>query len=127
MLLSLPLASVHAQWGTLSGTFVYDGAAPSPSPIVVTKDQAVCGKHDLVDESVTVNPDNKGIAGVVLYVYLARGDKAPKVHPSYEETADAEVRMDNFNCRYEPHVRLAADQPDAGRGQQRLHRSQHED
>lgn len=96
----------QAEWGTLTGQFVLDGAAPSPSPVVVTKDQEVCGKHDLVDESLVVNSENKGIANVVVYLYLARGKKEPKAHPDYAKTADAQVRMDNKNCRYEPHVQL---------------------
>jgi hypothetical protein len=100
----LPLSQAHAQWGNLTGTFVFDGDPPSPAPIVVTKDQAFCGKHDLVNEDLVVNPENKGISGVVVFLYLARGAKAPAVHPSYEESAKAEVRLDNLNCRFEPHV-----------------------
>jgi hypothetical protein len=72
----------------------------------VTKDQAVCGIHNLVSEELTVNPENKGIAGVVIYVFVDRGGKAPKPHPQYESTAKDEVRLDNMNCRYEPHVVL---------------------
>ncbi len=102
----IPWAPASAQWGTLTGTFVYDGDPPSPAPIVITKDQTVCGKHDLVDEGLVIGSGNKGIANVVVYLYLGRGDKAPKIHPSYESTADAEVRLDNHNCRYEPHVVL---------------------
>jgi hypothetical protein len=98
--------SARADWGTLTGQFILDGSAPSPSPVVVTKDQEVCGKHDLVDESLVVNPDNKGIANVVLYLYLSRGKKEPKPHPDYAKTSDAEVRLDNKDCRYEPHVQL---------------------
>jgi hypothetical protein len=105
-LAALPLSSAQAQWGNLTGTFVYDGDPPSPAPIVVTKDQTVCGKHDLVDESVAVNPSNKGIAGIVVYVYVGRRGKAPEVHPSFEETATSDVRLDNHNCRFDPHVVL---------------------
>ena len=32
----LPLATAHAQWGTLTGTFVYDGDPPNPTAILVT-------------------------------------------------------------------------------------------
>ncbi len=99
-------SSAHADWGNLTGQFIYDGAPPSPAPIVVTKDQAVCGKHDLVDEGVVVNPENKGVGGIVLYLYVGRGSKEPKAHPSYADTAEAEVHFDNLNCRYEPHVQL---------------------
>lgn len=99
-------SSVQAEWGTLKGKFVLGGDAPKANPIVITKDQEVCGKHALVDETLTVNPSNKGIQGIVLYMDVARGKKAPEAHPSYADTATAEVRLDNIGCRYEPHVIL---------------------
>jgi hypothetical protein len=100
----LSLSTANAQWGDLSGTFVYDGDPPTPSPVLVTKDQAFCGKHELFNESLTVNPANKGIQGIVVYLYQARGGAEVKVHPSYEESAKGEVRIDNVGCRFEPHV-----------------------
>lgn len=94
-----------AEWGDLMGTLVYDGTPPKPAPINVTKDTEVCGKHNLVNESLMVNPDNKGIADIMVYIYLAKGPK-PEVHPDYQESANDEVRLDNLNCRYEPRVAL---------------------
>lgn len=94
------------EWGTLKGKFVYGGDAPTPSPLQVTKDVEVCGVHKLVDESLVVNPENKGIADVIIFMSLDRGQKAPKVHPSYASQASAEVHMDNHDCRFEPHVVL---------------------
>ncbi len=38
--------------GAIKGRFVYEGQAPAPSPISVTKDQEVCGQHHLMDESL---------------------------------------------------------------------------
>jgi hypothetical protein len=88
-----------AQWGTLKGRFVYDGQPPKAEPLVVTKDVQVCGKHNLVDESLVVGKDG-GLANVVIYVR----DKKVKVHPDYEAAADDTLRFDNHNCRFEPHV-----------------------
>jgi hypothetical protein len=96
----------RAQWGNLSGTFVYDGTPPAANPLVVTKDEAVCGKHKLVDEQLVVNPSNKGIANIVVFMYLTRNDPKPAVHPDYAAAAGAEVHMDNQNCRFEPRVAL---------------------
>ena len=73
---------------------------------MITKDQEVCGKHNLVDESLVVNGDNQGIANVVVFLALERRQKAPKVHPSYESDATGQVEFDNHNCRFEPHVTL---------------------
>jgi plastocyanin len=93
-------------FGTLRGTFTYGGDVPTAAPILITKDQAVCGQHNLVDESLTVNPANKGIADVVLFLTVGRGQSLPQPHPSYADTANAEVVLNNHECRYEPHVAL---------------------
>lgn len=104
VVLGLFASQAHAQWGTLSGQFVYDGKAPTPKPAVINKDVAVCGKHNLVNEDLVVNPENGGIANVAIYLYVARGKKAPTAHPDYAKTATEEVTLDNTNCRFEPHV-----------------------
>lgn len=94
------------EWGNLSGTITFGGDPPSASPIQVTKDVEVCSKHNLVAEGLVVNADNNGIANVVVYMYLKRGSDPPPIHESYDETADANVKLDNHNCRFEPHVVL---------------------
>jgi plastocyanin len=89
------------EWGDLEGTFIFKGTPPTPAKIAPTKDPEVCGKHSLVEEALVVNADNKGIQNVV--VYLADTAK-PKVHPDYAKDATAEVKIDNENCRFAPHV-----------------------
>ncbi len=96
--------SAQAQWGTLSGQFVFDGDPPAAKKLTITKDQQFCGKFNLTNEEVVVNPDNNGLANVALYLYVGRGKKAPKAHPSYEATANEKVTLDNLNCRFEPRV-----------------------
>ena len=91
--------TASGDWGTLRGRFVYDGSAPSPSPIQVTKDVDFCGKHNLVDESLVVNAGG-GLANVVVWLY----EKPSKIHPSYDEGASESVVLDNENCRFEPRV-----------------------
>ncbi len=104
-ILALLLTSnvVAEEWGDLSATFVYGGDAPTASLLTATKDQEVCGKQKLFDESVVVNSGNNGIANVVGYLYLKRGAEAP-IHESYAETAGAEVPLDNLDCRFDPHI-----------------------
>ncbi len=104
VLFAFPLSAVHAQWGTLTGQFLYDGKAPERAPVKITKDQAFCGKHELLEETLVVNPENGGVQNVVVYLYLSRRQKAPTPHPDYAKTANAEVRIDNLNCHYVPHV-----------------------
>ena len=96
-----------ADWGDLTGTITLDtkAAVPQQAPINVQKDVAVCGKHNLKDESVIVNPENRGVADVLVYVYADKGPK-PAVHDDYKKTEAAEVTLDNISCRYEPRVAL---------------------
>jgi len=97
------LASTAAaqDWGDLDGTFLYKGTPPTPNKIRPEKDPEYCGKHDIFDETLTVNKDNKGIANVV--VYLVDATK-PKIHPDYDKTAKDKIEVDNENCRFSPHV-----------------------
>lgn len=94
------------EWGDLKGQFIYGGSPKAPAKLQVTKDVEVCGKHNLVNDALKVDPKSKGIANVVVYVYLKRSDAKPKVHPSYEKTANAEVTFDNKNCAFTPRVAL---------------------
>jgi plastocyanin len=86
-------------WATLKGRFAYDGAPPSPKALNVNKDQEVCSKHPLVNESLVVGSD-KGLANVVLFVR----NRKVEVHPDYEATATKPVLLDNQGCRFEPHI-----------------------
>lgn len=101
----LSATSVQAQqWGSLKGRLVYDGAPPKAIPISVTKDVEFCGKFGLVDEELTVNPDNAGLANVVIWIYVKAGDAQPAAHPSFDEAKGARIKIDNKMCRFEPHV-----------------------
>ena len=106
MILLLCGSLVAEEWGDIKGTFVFDGEIPSASKIKVEKDAAVCGIHNLVDESLVVNGENKGIANIIVYMYLASKDSPPPVHESYKETESGEVVFDNLNCEFVPRVAL---------------------
>jgi hypothetical protein len=88
-----------AEWGNLKGRFVLDGKAPTPAKIDVTKDQDVCGKHNLADETLVVG-EKGGVANVIVWVRT----KDVAVHPDYTAKANEKVVLDNHNCRFEPHV-----------------------
>ena len=105
--LCLFLGSVTAeaqQVGDLKIRFEYGGDAPAPKPANVNKDVAFCGKTKLMDETLVVNAENKGIANVVVYVYVSRrgGSKIDPVPPRNET-----VTLANDKCRFEPHIVLA--------------------
>jgi hypothetical protein len=89
----------------LKGTFIYDGEPTEPPKIAITKDLEFCGKHDVRVESLLVNKENRGLANVVVYLYLKRGEKTPAAHESYKN-AEQQVVLDNKGCRFTPHICL---------------------
>ena len=93
-------------WGSLKGRFVYGGDPVAAASLTVTTDKEYCGKHELSDESVVVNAKNKGLANVVVFLYLKRDEAAPTAHESYAAAANEPVTLDNHFCRFEPHVCL---------------------
>jgi plastocyanin len=93
-------------WGTLQVKFVYDGNPSAPKPLQITKDQEFCGKFNVVDETVVVNPANKGLANVVVFLNVARTDRVkPQVHPELsQQLKNQAVKLDNNHCRFNPHI-----------------------
>ena len=91
-------------FATLKGQFLYGKQGtkiPNALKITPTKDVQVCGKHQLFDESLVVNPKNRGIQNIILWLSMK---PRPKVHPGYQATADNIITMNNTGCRFEPHV-----------------------
>ena len=99
-----PAAEVIAEgWGSIKGRFLFGGDAPSAPKLQITQDQEFCGKHEILNETLTVSAD-KGIANVVVYLYEGRGQELPEPHESYADVSSAKAVLDNLNCRFEPHV-----------------------
>ena len=94
--------SARAQtWGDLEVDVFLKGSY-TPPKIVPDKDVAICGKHMLVQERLTVDPKTKAIAN--LAIFLSPGSQKVEVHPDYAKTAKEKRLIDNKNCRFEPHV-----------------------
>lgn len=95
-----------ASWGNLAGTVTLDGTAPS-LPLLVSKgdsgvkDSAVCSVASIPDESLVVNPQNNGIANVV--IFLA---KPKTVKPDLAAVPTSPVIFDQQGCRFMPHLLL---------------------
>lgn len=102
-----PAALAADEWGSIEGQFVFDGDVPILAPLVkkgdaAAKDAAVCAAADVPDESLIVNPDNKGIANVFLYIR-----KAPsKIHPDLKASSVPEVVFDQKGCQFFPHAMI---------------------
>jgi hypothetical protein len=104
--IALASADQAAAWGSLQGRFVFDGTPPEPEPLEINKDPEVCGKNRPVSESLVVNPTNRGIANVVVWLDIKKGDPAPPIHPGYQATAEERIKFDNLDCRFVPHICL---------------------
>jgi hypothetical protein len=81
-----------AAGGTISGTVKYDGTAPPPRKVEVTKDKDVCALHPHFEEDLTVGSGG-GIANAVVIVKGAKGDMKL-----------GEVKFEQKGCDYLPHV-----------------------
>ncbi len=88
-----------AEWGDLTGKFVYKGTAPTPAKINVDKDKEEFGNLGLVNESLIVGKDG-GIANVVVYL---RSKNQP-IHPDYEKDLVKELTYDNKGGKFVPRV-----------------------
>jgi hypothetical protein len=91
-------AQTATGWANLKGTFKVVGSPPRTAKIDVNKDQEVCGKHDLFDESIVVAEDGSLVNALI---YL-RTKVTP--NPDLATPPEAEVVLDNKDCRFEPHV-----------------------
>jgi plastocyanin len=80
--------------GTITGQVKYQGTAPAPKPIDVTKDKEVCGVTPKVEENLLVSKDG-GIKNAVVYLTnISKGKPMPT----------GKAVFDQKGCRYQPHV-----------------------
>lgn len=81
--------------GTISGKVKFEGTPPARKPVEISKDREVCGAVPHYDESLVVDAGG-GIANAVISIPdIARG--APL-------TPLKDVKFDQKNCDYRPHV-----------------------
>jgi len=99
-LLAVPVCHA-AEWTTLRGRIVFSGELPEAEALEVTRDEDYCGPFGLKDESLIVNPENRGLKNVAIWL---RTKKAIPVHPSYKEAAKNPVILDNHECRFAPRM-----------------------
>lgn len=92
-----------AEWGTVKGRFVFDGSLPERPKLVLNKDVEFCGKFEPRSEKLVVHPDDRGIVNVVIWLDTKLGEK-PAIHPSFEESVSAKIKLMNKGCRFDPHV-----------------------
>jgi plastocyanin len=91
-------ASAPATAGAIAGKVTFDGTPPAPRPITITKDEAVCGRTPLFDESLVVGPGG-GVKNTLVRIVDA-GDAPPLPAPTPNAT------IDQNGCRFVPRVRI---------------------
>lgn len=103
LIIAPAIARCADHWGSLTGTFIYDGTAPVPRKLEITKDQECCGQYqeEIVDQSLLVGPEG-GLSNVVVIL-----KKTPKIaiHPDLKShAAENPAVIDNVHCMFYPHV-----------------------
>jgi len=96
-----------AGWGDVKGQVVWAGdSSPQQKKLVVNKDQDVCLKNGpLYSQDYVVNPKNKGVRWVVLWLVDATNPrKNLPIHPSLQAVSPKTVELDQPCCQFEPHV-----------------------
>jgi plastocyanin len=81
--------------GTISGKVKFDGKPPARKPVEISKDREVCGAVPHYDESLVVDAGG-GIANAVVSI--------PGVAKGAPLTPAKDVKFDQKNCDYTPHV-----------------------
>lgn len=102
------LSGLSAQeTGTLTGRIVFDGDAPEAELVVkkgaTVKDAEFCAAEDLYDNTLLVNPENNGVANVIVYI-KPRDAKKLEIPEAVKESKEKELVFDQKNCRFTPHV-----------------------
>ncbi len=108
-------AQPAGQWATVKGQVVLPANVPVPErkKLDVTQDKAHClSKGDILDESVVVNPKNRGIKNVV--VWLRPDNMNPKasfdknqIDPADAKRKPAEVKIDQPCCMFVGRITVA--------------------
>jgi hypothetical protein len=92
-----------SKWGDLKGRFVFGGEPPEPARLEITKD-ATFVKVPLLDESLLVDKENRGLANVVVTLQRRNAGEAVPVHPSYEMAKPPPVETTIRGFRIEPRI-----------------------
>jgi hypothetical protein len=112
---SLPVEAQEGKWANLKGQIVFKGTDPGRKelPFADNPDKKAClMDKDTRDEDWIINPTNKGIKNVFVWIRpagAAKDDPFPKdkIHPNLKMPAKAQEVIDQPCCRFIPHT-LAA-------------------
>jgi hypothetical protein len=109
------VANADDKWVTIKGQVLFpaDKEVPKREPLNVTQDKDHClSKGQILDESVIVNPKNRGVKNVVVWLRPddedAKAKFAPEqIHPDDAKRKPAEVVIDQPCCMFVDRVTTA--------------------
>jgi hypothetical protein len=106
--------SADAQWATIKGQVVYptDKPIPKRQPLAVDVDKPAClAKGPILDESVIVNPKNRGIKNVVVYLRPEKINATQfakeQIHPDDLKRKPAEITITQPCCMFVDRITVA--------------------
>jgi len=106
--------TADAQWATIKGQVVYPAAKEIPNrpQLNVTVDKKDClAKGPILDETIIINPKNRGIKNVVVYLRpLAQGANQfnkNEIHPDDLKRKPAEITITQPCCMFVDRVTVA--------------------
>jgi hypothetical protein len=97
-------------WTVLKGKFVYEGEPPEPINKIEQKpDEQECHKDTATKEEMSqqvwmVNPKNKGVANVVVFLKAPDGQFFKISDEQLKEAKSKKVVLDQPHCAYIPHI-----------------------
>jgi hypothetical protein len=86
-------------FGHVEGRFLLSGEQPEPT--VIVEGGRGCGPQDILDESLVVDSETKGIANI--FIYLRPVDD---LDPGFGNPPDKPVVLQIENCTFKPHALL---------------------
>ena len=103
-IVGIALPAAAADWGNLSGKFIYDGTAPKPNPLNISKDNQVCDQYqaEIVEQGLLVGEES-GLSNVFVYLRVPSG-KTVAIHDDYKKQAEQPALIENFHCMFYPHA-----------------------
>jgi hypothetical protein len=101
MLAAFPAAAQYSEapvtnGGTIKGRITYNGKAPAPKKISITKDPKICGASR--DDDTFVIGSGGGVKNVVVYLQDIKSGK--------KMDASMKPVLDQKGCHYDPHVQI---------------------
>ncbi len=83
--------------GSIVGTVKFQGDAPAPKKVTITRDKKVCGKEPKFTESLIVSKDG-GVQNVVVHLTDIKKGRKFEVPSAFE--------IDQRGCQFRPHVSI---------------------